>query len=826
MDTFIKDIRHGARSLLRRPGFSAIAILTLALGIGACTAIFSVVDGVLLRPLPYPNAERMVQLREVTEKGARIPFAEPNFLDLKIRSQTLDGMAQYAGGVTTVTGGSEPVRARAFSVSVDFFRVLGTQPAIGRTFTSEDSRIGAAPTVVVSHGFWQRMFGGRPELSSATVQLRDLNFTVIGVMPVRFSFPQDADLWLPSELFPSRATRTGHNWSVIASVRPGFTFEQARAELSGIASQLKQEHGQATDAVDFAVIPQQEYLVGDVRPGLMIILGAVALLLAIACANVANLLLAQVTARQREFAVRSALGATRFRLARQFVTENMLLALAAAGLGVLLSYWGVDLLLGLNEESLPRINEIGVDGRAITFTVGLAMLVAVVLGLVPLFRFSGQNLETTLRETGRGQPGHSGKRLRSLLIVGQMALTVMLLIGAGLLGKSFYRLLMIDPGFRTESAVAMQVSMQGQSGNAERFTQFIDSFKRLKEQGIAPNAQTKFTAEENQQIMFQEQLLGRLRSLPGVVAAGSINRLPLTGSASSGTFLINNNPAREGSADYRVASSDYFTAMGIPVLRGRSFDQTDKREAPNAAVISHSLASKYWPNEEPIGQTIQFGNMDGDLRLLHIVGVVGDVHDRGVDAAPTSTIYGNALQRLPSSSLSVVVRAQVPPDALVPAMRDAVRSLDPQLPVSFLTLNEVFSSSLDQRRFSLVIFGVFGAVALLLSAMGIYGLTTYSVTQRTQEIGIRMALGAQAGDVLKLILRNGMVLSLIGLAIGLVAAWGLTRLMASLLFGVTPTDATTFASVSTLLILVVLASCYLPARRATHVDPLIALRNE
>ena len=558
----------------------------------------------------------------------------------------------------------------------------------------------------------------------------------------------------------------------------------------------------------------------------MIILGAVGLLLAIACANVANLLLAQVTARQREFAVRSALGATRLRLARQFVTENMLLALAAAGLGVLLSYWGVDLLLGLNEESLPRINEIGVDGRAITFTVGLAMLVAVVLGLVPLFRFSGQNLETTLRETGRGQPGHSGKRLRSLLIVGQMALTVMLLIGAGLLGKSFYRLLMIDPGFRTESAVAMQVSMQGQSGNAERFTQFIDSFKRLKEQGIAPNAQIKFTAEENQQIMFQEQLLGRLRSLPGVVAAGSINRLPLTGSASSGTFLINNNPAREGSADYRVASSDYFTAMGIPVLRGRSFDQTDKREAPNAAVISHSLASKYWPNEEPIGQTIQFGNMDGDLRLLHIVGVVGDVHDRGVDAAPTSTIYGNALQRLPSSSLSVVVRAQVAPDALVPAMRDAVRSLDPQLPVNFLTLNEVFSSSLDQRRFSLVIFGVFGGVALLLAAMGIYGLTTYSVTQRTQEIGIRMALGAQAGDVLKLILRNGMVLSLIGLAIGLVAAWGLTRLMESLLFGVTPTDATTFASVSTLLILVVLASCYLPARRATHVDPLIALRNE
>lgn len=826
MDTLIKDIRHGARSLLRRPGFTAIAVLTLALGIGACTAIFSVVDGVLLRPLPYPNAERMVQLREVTEKGARIAFSEPNFLDLKARSQTLEGVAQYASGLTTVTGGSEPVRAKAVSVSADFFRVLGTQPALGRTFTSEDSRAGAAPTVVVSQGFWQRMLGGRSDLSSATVQMRDVTFNVIGVMPARFSFPDDAELWVPRELFPSRTGRTGHNWAVIASVRPGTTFEQARAELSGIASQLKQEHGQDTDAVDFAVIPQQEYLVGDVRRGLMIILAAVGLLLAIACANVANLLLAQVTSRQREFAVRSALGATRIRLARQFVTENMLLALAAAALGVLLSYWGVDLLLGLNQESLPRIKEIGVDGRAIAFTVGLAMLVAVVLGLVPLLRFSGQSLETSLRESGRGLPGHSGKRLRSLLLVGQMALTVMLLVGAGLLGKSFYRLLTIDPGFRTESSVAMEISLRGISGNPERFTQLMDSFKRLKEQGLAPTAPTKFSAEENRQIIFQEQLLERLRSLPGIVAVGSINRLPLTGSASSGTFLINNNPAREGNAEYRLATSEYFAAMGIPLLRGRTFDQTDKREAPNAAVISQSLARKYWPNEEPIGQTIQFGNMDGDLRLLHIVGVVGDVHDRGVDVAPGSTIYGNALQRLPSSSLSVVARAQVSPDALVPAMRDAVRSLDPQVPVNFLTLEDVFSSSLDQRRFSLVIFGVFGGVALLLAAMGIYGVTTYSVTQRTQEIGIRMALGAQAGDVLKLVLRNGIVLSLIGLTIGLVASWGLTRLMESLLFGVTPTDTTTFASVSTLLMLVVLAACYLPARRATHVDPLVALRNE
>jgi len=405
-------------------------------------------------------------------------------------------------------------------------------------------------------------------------------------------------------------------------------------------------------------------------------------------------------------------------------------------------------------------------------------------------------------------------------------LTLILLVGAGLLGKSFYRLLHIDPGFRAESAVAMELSLPNPRMDEQRYKQFMDSYNRLKEQGIAPDTIVQLSAEEERQRLFHKQLLERLSATPGVVAVGSVNSLPLTGGGADGTFLIGNDPARKGHAEYRVASSGYFAAMRIPLLRGRTFDQSDQPNSPNAAVVSQSLVRKYWPNEDPIGQTIQFGNMDGDLRLLHVVGVVGDVHDYGVDVPTSPTIYGNALQRLPSSSLTVIVRAQVEPSASVPAMRETVQMLDPQLPVNFRTLDQVFSSSLDQHRFSLVIFGVFGTTALLLAAMGIYGVTTYAVAQRTQEIGIRMALGARMSDVLKLVLKNGMSLALIGAAVGVAGAFATTRVMSSLLFGVAPTDLATFTSVVVVLVVVAFVACYIPARRATKVDPLVALRYE
>jgi putative ABC transport system permease protein len=825
MDMLIKDIRFGIRSLMKRPGFTAIAVITLALGIGASTAIFSVVDGVLLRPLPYPQPEEIVQLREVSERGAQAPFTEPNFLDIRARSHTLEGVTQYNSQLTIVTGGSEPVRAITCTASADFFNVLGVKPIVGRTFTDEESGPGGRPVALVSYGFWQRLLGGRTDLAGTTLRLMDQSLTVVGVMPPGFAFPKDAEIWIPRSLFPAQISRTAHNWSVVARLRDNVRIEQARAELSPLAKQLKQEHGKDMDAVDFAVVPQQEYMVRNVRSGLLMIFGAVGLLLVVACANVANLLLAQVTTRQREFAVRSALGATRVRLARQFITENLLLVLIAGALGVVISVWGVQLLLSFDERSLPRMSEIGVNGRAIAFTLGLSVFIAIVLGILPLIRFSSRDLEKILREAGTGARGYAGRHMRNFLVVAQMALTLILLIGAGLLVKSFYRLMQIDPGFSTESAVAMELSLPEVPVDEQRYKKLMESYERLK-RGEAVDASTQLTAEEERQRRFQKQLLERLSTTPGVIAAGTINFLPLTGGGPDGTFLINNDPSRKGNADYRRASAGYFAAMGIPLLRGRTFDATDDFNSPNAAVVSQSLAQKYWPNEDPIGQRIQFGNMDGDLRLLHIVGVVGDVHDYGVDEKTEPTVYANSLQRFPASTWTVVARAQSEPGALVPVMREAVKSLDPQLPIKFRTLDQVFSSSLDERRFSLVIFGAFGAAALLLAAIGIYGVTTYVVAQSTQEIGIRMALGAQRRDVLKLVLTSGMSLVLIGTAIGLAGAYALTRLMSHLLFQVTATDLATFVAVPMVLLTVALVACLIPARRATKVDPLVALRYE
>lgn len=824
METLIKDLRYGIRSLLKRPGFTAIAVLTLALGIGASTAIFSVVDGVLLRSLPYPNADQIVQLREVNERGGRMSFAEPNFLDVRTRSHSFQGVAQYSGQLTTVTGASEPVRAATYMVSADFFNVLGIKPLLGRTFASEESKAGGV--AVVSYGFWQRLLGGKPDLTGTSLRVMDQNLNVIGVMPAEFAFPRNAEIWVPREMFPAEISRSAHNWSVVARLRPGVTTEQAYADVSAISKQLKQEFGKDVDGVDFAVVSQQEYMVGNVRGALLMIFAAVGFLLLVACANVANLLLAQVTTRQREFCVRAALGATRSRLARQFITENLLLVIIAGALGVLFAFWGVNLLLSLNEQALPRISEIGVNARAIGFTLGLSVMIAMLLGIVPLFRFSMKDLEASLREAGGGTLGYAGQHSRNLLVVAQMALTLILLVGAGLLGKSFYRLMQIDPGFRTESAVAMELSLPNPRMDESRYKKLMDSYERLLKRGEAPPEDTKFTAEEERQRFFHQQLLERLGNTPGVTAVGMINYLPLSGGGPDGNFLVNNNPARQGHAKYRLASAGYFAAMGIPLLRGRTFDATDQVNAPNAAVVSQSFVKSYFANEDVIGQTIQFGNMDGDLRLLHIVGVVGDVHDNGVDVAAGPTVYGNALQRLPSSTWNVVARAQAEPGSLVPAMRETVRSLDSQLPLKFRTLDQVFSSSLDQRRFSLVIFGVFGVAALLLAAMGIYGVTAYVVTQRTREIGIRMALGATFSDVLKMVLRYAMMLVVIGTIAGLAGAYVVTRVMSNLLFEVTPTDLVTFVAVPAVLLLVALVACLIPARRATKVDPLITLRYE
>jgi putative ABC transport system permease protein len=795
----LRDLKYAIRMLKSRVGFTAAAVISLSLGIGACTAIFSVVDGVLLRSLPYPEADRIVQLREVSDKGAQMRVTEPNYLDVRARSHTLETLAQYAGSLTKVTGGSEPVRVRADGVSGDFFRVLGVQPAVGRAFLPEESQAGGHAVAVVSYGFWQGLLAGTTDLTNTTLNVYDQSFTVVGVMPRGFGFPEDTEVWIPREVFPFPMTsRTAHNWSVIGRVRSGVSLEQASADLSAVGKQLKAQYGTQTNAEDFALIPLQEFLVGKVRSQLMILLGAVGFLLLIACANVANLMLAQVTARQKELAIRAALGATRLRLARQFIAESLLLASIAGALGVVLSSWGVDLLVGLDQKALPRANEIGVDVRALVFTLGLSFLIAVVLGLVPAFRSSGPDLVTNLKEAGRGHSaGAASTRLRSALVVSQVALTLMLLIGAGLLGKSFLRLLRTDPGFRIESAVAMDLSV--------------------------PSAEDE--KQDRQLARFNQQLLERLSQLPGVIAVGGVSSLPMSDDGGNGTFLIDNNPANTGYAEYRVASPGYFSAIGIPLLRGRLFEPSDTAESLHVAVISQSLARKVWPDEDAIGKRIQFGNMDGDKRLLNVVGIVGDVHEK-LDSDVLPTVYADSFQRPQRSSVSIIARANTGTAALITAMRSELRALNPGLPANFRTLEQVFSSSLDDRRFNLILFAAFAAVALILAITGIYGVMSYSVTQRTNEIGIRIALGAQAGDVLNLVVGQGMFVAVIGLGIGLGGAFALTRLMSSLLFGVSATDLTIFAGVSALLACVVLLACYVPARRATKVDPMVALRCE
>ncbi|HKA91462.1 MAG TPA: ABC transporter permease [Haliangiales bacterium] len=794
------DLKHGARVLRRRPGFAATAVLSLALGIGASTAMFSVVDGVLLRSLPYPDPDRIVELREVSDRGTLMAVAEPNFLDVRARARGFDGLAEHNGNyiVSTVTGGIEPVRAVTEFVSSDFFRVLGVTPALGRSFLPEESRAGGAFVAVVGYGFWQRSLGGRTDLSTVTLTIEDHAYAVVGVMPPGFAYPARAEIWLPREVLPADGSRTAHNWSVIGRLRAGVTLERARADATTIARQLAREHAGDDDAVDVALVPLADYLVGGVRHTLLVLLGSVGLLLLIACANVANLMLAQATARGRELALRAALGATRARLAVQFVAEGLVIALMAAALGVPLSVAGVDLLVGLHRENLPRAGEIGVDARALGFALAVAVVVSVGLGLVTALRGVRRNVHAGLVEAGRSDiPSAARSRLRRVLVVAQVALTFVLLAGAGLLARSFARLLAVDPGFRPETAVAMDVSLSAPADEAGQ--------RRVAR--------------------FYQELIDRLSAIPGVSAAGAVTAMPLTDSGGNGTFLVDEDFAKQGDADYRLASDGYFAAMGIPLLRGRRFAAGDTRDSPHVALISQSLASRYWPDQDPIGRTLQFGNMDDDLHPFHIIGIVGDVRDRGLDAQARPTVYALFRQR-PQRDLSFVVRAERDPAALVPAMRADLQALDPALPAQFRTLEQIVSSSLDSRRFSLLLLATFASVALLLAITGIYGVIAYSVARRTREIGVRVALGARPRAVVAMVVAQGAAMALVGVAIGLAAALALARLLAGALYGVRATDPVTFALVAVAVIGATLGACYVPARRAARVDPMVALRAE
>jgi putative ABC transport system permease protein len=818
VNSFLHEMRLAARSLLKRPSFTVVAVLTLALGIGASTAIFSVLDAVLLRPLPYPNQERIVELRELDEKGRGMSFAQPNFDDLRARSHSFEALAQYSAWPQAVSGGSEPVRTNACVASGDFFRVLGVTPVLGRVFSSE-SLAENKETAVVSYGFWKRLLGGRTNLEGTTLRFGNRTFAVIGVLPAETEFPPNVDVWYPSENFPPILSRTAHNWRVAGRLKPAVSLERARADVGAIGRQLKLENGTQTDAASFGAMPLRERLVKDIRGVLLVVCGAVGLLLVIACSNVANLLLVRATARRQEIAVRAALGASRWRLARQFITETVLLTLAAGALGVLLAFWGVDVILGAYHGNLPRVGQVGVNFTVLVFTLGVSMLVGTLLGLVPALSASHRQLQNDLQSAGRGKStSRSSSRFRNVLIVLQVALTLMLLIGAGLLGRSFQRLMEVNPGFQPESAVAMTVSMPDPEDPAAQ--------RRLAQ--------------------FYQQLFERLNALPGVIAVGGINSLPMTDMGANGTFIIEDGskPAetiaelveqlnalsgsgKTGDAEYRVSSSGYFATMGIPLLRGRLFQESDGADSPHVALISQSFARRYWPNEEAIGKQIQFGNMDGDVRLLHVIGVVGDVRDDGLDAEARPTVYTNYFQRpAAAAQFSIVLRGHGDAATLTGAMRREARALNPEMPTKFQTLREILSASLDNRRFSMVMLGVFAGSALALAMVGLYGVMAYITSERTHEIGIRMALGAQRFDMLRMVLRQSFTLVAAGVALGILASVGLTRLLGTLLYGVQTTDVLTYAGVIGLLIVAASLASYLPARRAMKVDPMVALRYE
>jgi putative ABC transport system permease protein len=816
MSALLQDVRYAVRMLGKNPGFTAIAVLTLALGIGATTAIFSVAYGVLLRPLPYPQPNRIVELWEVNSHGGRMNFADPNFSDIHSESRSLETAAQYGSSLRVISGGPEPTRTMSAAVSADFFRVMGVHPVRGREFTPRDQKFGAAPTALVSYNYWRQYLGSPEDLSAVRLKISDQAASVVGVMPPGFHFPSDSDVWIPRELFETLPSRTAHNWHVIARLRPGITPTQAHVELSGIARQLKQQYGQDTMMEDVAVARLGDAITAPVRPALLMLLGAVGFLLLVACANVTNLLFARAAARERELAVRAALGAARRRLVRQFLTETFLLSVAGGGLGVLAAAWGVDALLAMSPGNLPRLNEVSINLPVLIFALAVSLLVAVVLGGFTAVRATSRDLQGALTEGGHARTGSLRlQRVGRGIVASQLAVTLVLLVGAGLLGRSLLRVLSVDPGFHTEHVVTMDLALPSADKDADQI----------------------------RRVQFLQEVIGRLGRIPHVHQVGGTNGLPLTTGLADGTYLLMDpgqklpnmseleqlfhDKSRTGDANYCVASAGYFRALGIPLLRGRMFDEHDTMDAPHVALISESLAREKWPNEDPLGHAIEFGNMDGDLRLLTVVGVVGDIREDSLEAKTFPTIYVDYRQRPEATNgFAIVMRTDGDAGAVIAQARKIMRGLAPDVPPRFMTFNQVLGSSLESRRFNLLLLVVFAATALLLAAAGVFGVMAYSVERRTREIGVRVALGATRRQVVALVLGQALGTAAAGVAAGLLGSLALTRLVQSLLFGVSATDPLTFFAVASLLTGVALAASFIPARRASKVDPIVALRYE
>jgi putative ABC transport system permease protein len=805
MQTLWQDARYGVRMLLKQPGFTVLAVLMLALGIGATTAIFSVVNAVLLHPLPYPQADRLVALSLNDSDGELGNTGYATFVDWQARAQSFEQLALIRPWGGTLTGQGEPENIQGMRVTPDYFKLLGVAPALGRDFRAEENRPDTRFVIVLSHALWQRQFKADPQVIGKPIVLSGQTFTVIGVMPQDFedllatNFYRKAEAWavLGYDVSESWACRTCQHLKAFGRLKPGVSLPQVQTEMNSIAAALKQEHPKEYPAGTAVVFGLQDQFIKSIRPALYLLLIAVAVVLLIACANVANLLLARASDRAREMAVRAALGAGRFRIMRQLLVESVLLAGLGAVVGLLLAVWGVELLMALKPATILKSQAVTVDGRVLGFAALLALLTGLLFGLAPAWHAAKADLQLTLKSGERSL--NAGSRVRSLLVVAEIALALVLLIGAGLLSKSFVRLLNVTPGFEASHLVTMNV----------------------------PAAGTKYEQEDAVR-QFYRAVLARVSKLPGVEAAGIVSNLPLSGSFDRSGFHIEEkplpNPADAPSIERFGVSPDYLRTMRISLLRGRGFTEQDDENAPLVVMISQTAAQRFWPNEDPLGKRVRLGGPDGRLRI--IVGIVPDVLHLGLDDKPDIQAYVPHAQ-WSASFMQLAVRTTTDPTSLLNAIRHEVHAVDKDIPIyQVATMEELMATTTAQRRFTLLLAGVFAALSLVLAGLGIYSVIAYAVTQRTHEIGLRMALGAQGRDVLRLIIGQGMKLALFGLALGLVTSLALMRLMASLLFGVSPTDPVTFGLVTLLLLTVTLLACWVPARRATKLDPLNALRYE
>jgi putative ABC transport system permease protein len=799
--------------LRKRPGFTLVAVITLALGIGANTAIFSVVNAVLLRSLPYENSEQLVRVGSANlQRGTRLgTFSPQDFYDWRERNTVFEGMAAYDGWSPSLTGTGEPERLAAGRVSASFFDVLKAAPLLGRAFLPAEEQRGNHLVAVLSYGLWQRRFGANPSIIGQSITLNGLSYTVVGVMPQGFEPPQFSgidferpELWAPFAPDLSQWSRSGRAVDTgIARLKPGVTTAQAEAEMATIARQLQQQYPESNTGFSTSLASLQDQLVGSIRPALFVFLVAVGFVLLIACANVANLLLARAATRQREIAIRTALGAGRLRIVRQLLTESLLLAVMGGGLGLLLALWATDFLVALGAGSIPHLGRIGIDGRVLSFTMALTFVTGIVFGLAPALQASKPDLNETLKDGGRSATGGTGgQRLRSLLVVSEIALSLVLLVGAGLLVKSFIRLQQVNPGFDPANVLAMYVFLPG--------AKYPDDAK---------------------QVAFFDHVEQRVAALPGVESVGMVSNLPFSGNFDQVSFYIEGQPAPNPGdvpdVERYYVNAGYFRALKIPLQTGRPFGPEDRADAPRSVIIGEATAHRFWPNESPLGKRVKLGTLDSPDPWLEIVGVVGDVRHYALDIAPAPQIYLPYTQA-PSQQMTLLVRSGTSdPESRTAAVRDQVWAVDRDQPVyNIKSMERVVAESMAQRRFTVLLLGLFSAVALMLAVIGLYGVMTYMVTQRTHEIGVRMALGAQGRDVLKLIIGHAMMLVVIGVGMGLAASFAMTRVISSFLYNVSATDPWTFAGVPLVLCAVAALASYIPARRATKVDPMVALRYE